>query len=150
MIWQFLAVTTDLLHAMLMVAWVIGMPLLLWHRWPRLAQGYAGYAIAFVTTSQLSQWLLGECFLTNIALWFWERVPSSAPVSHDWFTVRIARAVFHMAPSHRFIAHLSEALVLATALAALWSLHRLHERNRGEAESHREGRDLRERPSSVA
>ncbi|MBK6695785.1 MAG: hypothetical protein IPG50_26775 [Myxococcales bacterium] len=39
--------------------------------------------------------------------------------SNDWFTVRLARAVFGMAPSRRIISWLSEALVLATAAASL-------------------------------
>jgi hypothetical protein len=124
--WQTLAVGTDLLHAILMGAWVAGLPLLVWqHRWPRVARLYALYAIAFIVASQLSQWFLGECFLTSIALFLWERVPSSAPVSKEWFTVRIAQAVFHMAPSHRSIVLASEAMIVATALAALWSFHRL-------------------------
>jgi hypothetical protein len=137
--WQTLAVGTDFVHAMLMVAWVTGLPLLVWHRWPRLAQGYALYAIVFVVVSQLSQWFLGECFITTIALFLWEHVPSSAPVSKEWFTVRIARAVFHMAPSHRSIVMASEVMVVVTAVAALWSLHRLRRvlpRERGDLREH--------------
>ena len=125
--WQTLAIGTDLLHAMLMAAWFAGLPLLVWHRWPRLSRSYACYAIAFVVVSQLSQWLLGACFLTPIALHFWERVPATAPVSREWFTVRIAQAVFHMAPSHRAIAIISELLIVATSLGALWSMHRLRQ-----------------------
>jgi hypothetical protein len=140
--WQALAIATDLIHASLMVAWVVGMPLLVWHRWPRLARWYAVYAIAFVVITQLSRWILGECFLTNIALSFWERVPASAPPSHEWFTVRLAQAVFHMAPSHRSIAILSEILIAATALAALRSLRALRSRPA-------EGHDRREHASAV-
>jgi hypothetical protein len=135
--WQALAVGTDFVHAMLMVAWIAGLPLLVWHRWPRAARTYAVYAIVFVVTSQVSQWVLGECFLTNLALFCWERVPSTAPVSKEWFTVRIARAVFHMAPSHRAIVILSEALVVTTAVAALWSLHRLRHLPPREGRHHR-------------
>jgi hypothetical protein len=126
--WQTLAVGTDFVHAMLMVAWMVGLPLLVWHRWPRVAYGYALYAIVFVVVSQLSQWFLGECFLTSIAIFFWQHVPSAAPDSQEWFTVRLAQAVFHMAPSHRSIAVVSELMVVMTALAALWSVHRLRTR----------------------
>ncbi len=126
--WQTLAVGTDLLHATLMAAWVGGLPLLVWRRWPRLARCYATYAIVFVVVSQLSQWVLGECFLTRIALFFWVRVLSSAPPSGEWFTVRIAQAVFHMAPSHRSIVLVWEAMIVATAFAALRCLHRLRKR----------------------
>jgi len=125
---QVLAVGTDFVHALLMAAWIAGLPLLFWHRWPRLTRLYAVYAIAFVALSQLSQSLLGECFLTDIALRFWDQVPSSAPVSHEWFTVRIAQAIFHLAPSHRSIVLVSEGLIVATAAGALWSLHRLRVR----------------------
>jgi hypothetical protein len=120
--WQVLAVATDLLHAMLMGVWVIGLPLLVWHRWPSVTRAFAVYAILFVAASQASRWLLGECFVTTIALFFWEHVPSSAPVSKEWFTVRLAQAVFHSSPSHRAVVLASEAAVVATAAMATWSL----------------------------
>jgi hypothetical protein len=122
---QALAVGTDFVHAILMALWIGGLPMLFWHRWPRVTGAYAAYAIGFVVVSQLSQWLLGECFLTAIGLSFWEKVPSSAPPSKEWFTVRIAQAVFHLAPSHRSITIVSETLIVATAAGVLWSLHRL-------------------------
>lgn len=122
---QAFAVATDFVHAMLMAAWIGGLPLLFWHRWPGATRIYAVYAVGFVVVSQLSQWLLGECFLTNIALSFWRQVPSSAPVSTEWFTVRVAQAIFHLAPSHRAIVWASEPIIVATAAGTLWSLHRL-------------------------
>ena len=122
---QALAVGTDFVHAMLMAAWIGGLPLLFWHRWPAATRIYAVYAVGFVVVSQLSQWLLGECFLTSIALSFWKQVPSSAPVSTEWFTVRVAQDIFHMAPSHRAIVWASEPIIFATAAGTLWSLHRL-------------------------
>ncbi len=131
--WQVLAIGTDLIHALMMAAWIGGLPLLVWHRWPRVTCAYAVYAIAFVIASQLSQWLLGECFLTAIALFFWQHVPSSAPVSKEWFTVRAAQAVFRLAPSHRAIALVSEGMIVATAAGALSSLHRLLHAVRGYA-----------------
>jgi hypothetical protein len=126
--WQALAIGTDLLHAVLMVAWAGGLPLLVWHRWPRVSRGYALYAIVFVVTSQVSRWLLGECFLTTFARSFWVRVLSSAPVSKEWFTVRLARAAFHLTLSHRAIVIVSEAFVIGTAVSALVSLRRLSTR----------------------
>lgn len=126
--WQSLAIGTDFLHALLMAAWIAGLPLLFCHRWPRAVRTYAVYAIAFVGASQLSQWLWGECFVTAVALYFWEHVPSSAPVSKEWFTVRLAQSVFQMAPSHRSIVVMSETLIVITAVGVLWSLHRLRHR----------------------
>jgi hypothetical protein len=43
-----LAALIDVTHALLMAAWVLGLPLLFWHRWPRWTRAYAIYAIAFV------------------------------------------------------------------------------------------------------
>jgi len=122
--WQAAAIGVDFVHAMLMVAWFAGLPLLFCRRWSRVARVYAIYAIAFVGASWISQWLWGECFLTAIALYFWEHVPSSAPVSNEWFTVRTARAVFHLAPSHRSIVLASEGMIVATAVGVLLQVRR--------------------------
>ena len=40
----------------------------------------------------------------------------------EWFTVRLARAVFRWAPSHRAIARISELFVLLTAVGVIRSL----------------------------
>ncbi len=106
-----------------MAAWFLGLPVLFWHRWPQVTRWYGVYAVLFVAVSQISQWLLGECFLTAIALYFWEHVPTSAPVSHEWFTVRLAQFVFHATPSHRSITVASEAMIVLAAAATLSSLH---------------------------
>ena len=109
----------DLMHALFMVAWVLGLPLLFWHRFPWATRGYALYAIGFVVVNQLSHALLGECFLTALARYAWEHAPGSggsAPVSDEWFTVRFAEAIFHLTPSHRGIKLVSEALIFLTAI----------------------------------
>ena len=115
----------DLLHALLMVAWIAGLPLLFWRRYPRASLWYAAYAIVFVVINQASRYFLGECFLTTIARLLWEQggaPPRSAP--GEWFTVRVALAIFHMAPSHRSITVLSELLMLVTAAGTLLSMRR--------------------------
>jgi len=120
-----LASLVDLLHALLMVAWVAGMPLLFWRRYPRATRWYAIYAIVFIVLNQASKALLGECFLTTVARFLWERggaPPGTAP--EEWFTVRIAMAVFHMAPSHKAITLVAEALILVSAVGMLLSLRR--------------------------
>lgn len=108
----------DLVHALLMAAWVLGIPLLFWHRWPWLTRAYAFYAIAFIVANQLSQALLGECFLTTIARACWRSSTGPrAPVEPDeWFTVRLAEAIFRLTPSHRSIKVVSEGLILLTAI----------------------------------
>ncbi len=94
----------DFLHALLMVAWVAGLPLLFWRRHPRLSRLYAVYAVVFIVLNQGSRLFLGECFLTTLSRYLWEHggaPPRSAP--DEWFTVRVALAVFHLTPSHRSI-----------------------------------------------
>ena len=111
----------DFLHALLMVAWVVGLPLLFSRRYPRAARWYAVYAIGFIVLNQASRFLLGECFLTTVARFFWEHgdTPPSAP--GEWFTVRLAMAVFHLTPSHRSITVVSELLIGVTAIGMLVS-----------------------------
>jgi hypothetical protein len=119
-----LAATVDLVHALLMAAWALGLPLLFWRRWPRATRAYAAYAIAFVVVNQLSQALLGECILTVVARALWEHAPAGADLggagaTDEWFTVRLARAVFGLTPSHHAIKVASEVLILATAAGVL-------------------------------
>jgi hypothetical protein len=119
--WLHAAAAIDFAHALLMAFWVLGLPLLFWRRWPRLSRVAACYALAFVAVSQISHWTLGECFLTTLARVTWERAAltgAAAAVSDEWFTVRIARSVFHMAPSQRAITIVFEAMIVVTALGA--------------------------------
>lgn len=115
----------DFLHALLMVAWVVGLPLLFWQRFPRATKWYAIYAVVFIILNQASQYILGECFLTALARMLWEHggaPPHTAP--DEWFTVRVARAVFHMTPSHKSIKRLSELIILVSAVGMLVSMRR--------------------------
>lgn len=117
-----LGALVDFVHALLMVAWVLGLPLLFWHRWPRVTRAYAIYAVAFVVVSQTSHALIGECFLTTIARLCWEAagpVRDGAPLPDEWFTVRLAEAVFRLTPSHRAIKIASEILIVATAVGVV-------------------------------
>ena len=126
--WRVLGSTTDVIHALLMVAWVVGLPLLFARRWPRARRVYAIYAVVFVVLSQGSQALLGECFLTTLARWFWEYPSDGLPPAavDEWFTVRLARTVFGLSPPYRAITLISEILAAVTALGVLFHLH--HER----------------------
>lgn len=129
--WHVLGALIDFLHALSMVVWVLGLPLLFVRRWPALTKAYGIYAISFIVLSQGSQYVLGECFMTTLARLAWER--SSSPVDpSEWFTVRIAKAVFHLAPPHKIISQISEVLILITAVGALLSIHHHHtQRKRG-------------------
>jgi hypothetical protein len=115
----------DFVHALAMASWVIGLPLLFWHRYPRLSRGYAVYALVFIILNQISKFTLGECFLTTIARALWEHggaPPRTAP--NEWFTVRVAMAIFKMTPSHRSITILSEVLIFVCAVGMLWTMRK--------------------------
>jgi len=130
-----LPATIDLLHAALMAAWVLGIPLLFARRWPRVTGAYAAYAIVFIVVNQLSFLFLGECFLTTLARAAWLRA-GSAP-SSEWFTVRVAAAVFRMVPSHVAVRRVSEALIFVSAVGVAFRV--LRDRRRPALRAH-EGR----------
>ncbi len=136
----------DLLHALLMAAWILGLPLLFWHRYPRLTRAYAIYAILFVVLNQASQAALGECFLTTLARNCWESgaAARTSPATDDWFTVRIAQTVFHLTPTHRGIKLASEALIFVTAVGVAFQMLVARRRSR-RAATERPGAD---RPAS--
>ena len=114
-----LATFLDFFHALLIAAWALGLPLLFWHRWPRLSRAYAIYAVAFVTLNLLSDWIMGECFLTTITRHVWEHARTHPTGIHEWFTVRFAELVFRLTPSHHAIKLISKVLVFVTAIGVL-------------------------------
>jgi hypothetical protein len=115
----------ELLHALLLVLWIACMPLLFWRRWPRLTRWSCVYAIAFVLISQGSHHLLGECFLTTLSRTVWEHgAADAAQPPGEWFTVRLARRIFGMAPSQRAVVMAWEAGILVTAIGVLLALRR--------------------------
>lgn len=110
----------DFAHALLMMAWVAGLPLLFWRKHPQLTAWYAVYAVAFIIAYQASRVVFGACFLTALAQWLWEKggAPLASPAD-EWFTVRVSTAIFRMAPSHRAINLVAQALILITAMGLL-------------------------------
>jgi len=114
-----LATLVEFLHALLIVAWVVGMPLLFWHRWPRLSRAYAAYAIVFVVANLASAWLIGECFITTLTRYLWVHAASHPANTNEWFTVRFADLVFGLSPSHRSIRLVTKMLIFASALGVL-------------------------------
>ncbi len=132
--WAGAAAAVDVLHATLMVVWLLGLPLLFWHRFPRVTFLYGVYAVLFVVITRVSHWVGGQCFLTAISAKLWRAGASVSSDSDEWFTVRLARFVFGMTPSHRAIAWVSEALIMVTALGVLFSTSRRHEKKCGRRE----------------
>ncbi len=117
-----LAMTVDVAHAMTMLVWGVGLPLLVWHRFTRLSLAYTWFAIAFVVISVASHAALGECVLTSLARELWqasgegrERLP---------FTALLANRVAGIRPSDRSVVLLWEAAILLTSLGSLWSWHK--------------------------
>jgi hypothetical protein len=125
--WRALAVMVDILHAAAMVSWAVALPLLFVRRWPRLRLACAIYAVSFIVASQASMLLFHECFLTEITSWLNAR--GTTPMGGgEWFTERVARVVFGMAPSRELISRLSEALIACTAVGVILTL--VHARSR--------------------
>jgi hypothetical protein len=118
MIYRLLASAVDALHALSMLAWGIGLPLLVWHRFQRLSHAYMIYALAFVTVSLASHFLLGECVLTTLARELWLRgggYRDGVP-----FTVLLANTVAGLRPSRREVVLLWELAIFVTSAGSVW------------------------------
>jgi hypothetical protein len=122
MIYLQAAIAIDFIHALLMVMWVFGMPLLFWHRYPKVSMAYCWFSLAFIIVNQASQYFLHECVFTTIAGWLYAH--TSASVSDEWFAVRIPKAVFGFVPTHRSIKLLTEILIGVSAIGGIYSLFR--------------------------
>jgi hypothetical protein len=125
-LYRVLAMTTDVVHAAAMVAWGLGLPLLVWHRRRRLSRAYAWFAMAFVISTVASQQVLGECFFTRLARELWN---ASGGFREDVpFTVVFANAVAGIRPTTRTAVLLWETAVFVTSAGSLWCWHRTHPR----------------------
>jgi len=102
---------------------VCRLPLLFVKRWPRARVAYAIYAVVFVILSQASMVFLDECFLTAVTRWCYGHEPART-VSNEWFTVRLAQAIFGMAPSRHVLSAALRSVVLATAAGVILSIVR--------------------------
>jgi hypothetical protein len=125
--WSALAACVDFAHAVLMAGWILGLPLLFVRRWPSWTRAYCVYGIAFVALNLASRALLGECFLTALSRACWQAASmrgGHVPVPQEWFTVRLAEAVFRLTPSHRGVKVATEVLICVTALGVLASWRR--------------------------
>ena len=126
-----LAAIVDAVHAISMVVWVLGVPLLLIHRWPRATRAYAVYSVTFAILSEGSQALGGECFLTSISRWLWQHQTTEIrSLPDEWFTVRLAKLVFGFIPTHHAIADASKALIVLIGVGVLFTMARERARRR--------------------
>jgi hypothetical protein len=133
-----LATIVDFAHALAMMVWVVGLPLLFLHRWPRLSRAFAVYAVVFVVINVTSDWLIGECPLTVLARLLWTHAPTRPANTNEWFTVRFSELVFGLTPSHESVKVVTKALVFASAVGVLYT--GLKRRRRGGSNAPRSGR----------
>ncbi len=120
----------DTLHAIAMVAWVVGLPLLFWHRWPRLSRVFVIYSLAFVSVTWLSHELLGECVLTTLSRELWN-ASGLAVRGQSSFTLRLVDAVAGVHFKERSVVILWEASVFVSSAGMLWYLLRGRRRRQG-------------------
>jgi hypothetical protein len=119
---QYIAISIDVFHALVMIIWIVGLPLLFWHRYPKLSQAYLWYALTFIIINQVSHYLLGECVLTTASSFFWNKVKSAD--AHEWFSVRFAYFIFGLTPTHKGIKIATEIIIAIAAFGGLYSLYR--------------------------
>ena len=122
---RFWASSVDVLHVMAMIVWGVGLPLLVWHRFPALSRVYAWYAAAFVVLSVASNQVLGECFLTTLARHLWEAAGSHR--ERVPFTVVLANTVAGVRPTTREAVLVWQAAILATSVGTLFYWHKARE-----------------------
>ena len=116
--YRLLAATVDAIHALSMVVWGLGLPLLVWHRYRRLSRAYMVFTIAFVAISVGSHAFLGECVLTTWARQLWlagggyrDGVP---------FTAHLASVVAGLHPERREVVLAWELAVGLSSVGTLW------------------------------
>lgn len=128
--YELLSASVDVLHAVAMLVWGIGLPLLFWHRWPALSRGYMVYSLAFIAASVASQLVLDECFLTTLARDLAERGTNEILRQRTSFTVRLVEAVAGMRPTERLAVRLWELAVFITCMGML--VHTWRQSGRGD------------------
>ena len=121
-VYRLLAASVDFTHALLMLLWGLGLPLLVWHRFPRLSRAYMWFAAAFVLISLVSHGAWGECLLTRIARELWRAgggYRDGIP-----FVAVLANAVAGVRPSNRQVVLVWEIAILLTSVGGLWCWRR--------------------------
>lgn len=123
----YLAIATNVFHALLMVAWIVGIPLLFWRGLPRLSVAYCIFSILFIIVNQVSHYTLGVCIFTTIATWFYNQ--AGMTVSGEWFAIRISQMVFGATPSHRGITIITQVLIAIGAVGGIHYFYRGRKNN---------------------
>lgn len=119
---RFLAGLVELAHGLLMVVWGLGLPLLVWHGWPRVRHAYIWFSLCFVLVSLASHALLGECVLTLWARALWEA--SGEASERVPFVVTFTNRVAGIRPSTDTAVLIWELAIAAYCVLGLWGWHR--------------------------
>ena len=113
-----LALAVEFSHGLLMVLWGVGLPLLVWHRFPRLSRAYVCFSLAFVAVSVVSHQLLGECVLTTLARACWQLAGS--PGDDVPFIVTFTNWVAGVSPDSRAAVLAWEFAIALYCMVFLW------------------------------
>lgn len=113
-----MASVIEFIHALCMIFWILTIPFLFYHRWPKITLGAIVYNFLFVTVNRLSHWILGECIFTRMARW------AGGEWNNEWFTVKVARLVFGFIPSNKNVTYVEQGILLLVCTGVLISLYR--------------------------
>ena len=127
-LFRWLASAVEFAHALLMLAWGLGLPLVFWHRWPKLSRAYVWFTIAFVGASVLSQLAIGQCVLTALARRLW--ILAGGYRDDVPFVVTCVNVVAGIRPSTRAAVFAWQLAIAISALGVAWHFARA-DRGRG-------------------
>lgn len=130
---QFLAICIDVLHTLAMLVWGLGLPLLLWHRWPRLSRAYLWYALTFVVVSVGTHQIYGECFLTKVARDLRAIGDPNVLREYSSFSVQLVNLVAGIRPTEDAAVLAWEVALSITALFMLRYMYKTKQRERAES-----------------
>ena len=119
---RLLAGLVELAHGLLMLAWGLGLPLLVWRRWPRLRHAYIWFSLGFVLVSLASHALLDECVLTFWAHALWEATGVAS--EQVPFVVTFTNCIAGVRPSTDTAVLIWELAIAAYCVLGLWGWRR--------------------------
>jgi hypothetical protein len=111
-----MSIIVELIHAILMIAWILSIPFLFLKRWKKLTIISVIYNISFITVNRISHWILGECILTRAARW------AGGEWNNEWFTIKIIRIIFGFIPTNKNIIYIEQTLLFTVSIGILFSL----------------------------
>ncbi|MEZ4223314.1 MAG: hypothetical protein R3B13_20380 [Polyangiaceae bacterium] len=123
-VFELLGAAVDGFHALAMVVWGLGLPLLFFQRWQHLTRAFVWYSLVFLSVSVLSYFVLGECFLTTLAREAYEAGHNPELREHTTFIVRTVEFVAGIRPSSRAAVLIWEAALFVGCIITLVHLRR--------------------------